>query len=89
MARTKSFKPKPPRPLAVLTEEDRLEYALRHNLILQKQVEYDSLVKAQDAFRDSLVEKYGLPQKFDLNLNTGECVLRPPEEDEDAQNGRV
>lgn len=74
------------KPLAVLSEEDRFEYAMRHNLLLQKQMEYNALAAMQDGFRDAIVAKYGLPDKFDLTLATGEVFRR---EEPHAENGRV
>lgn len=76
------------KPLATLSEEDRLEYAMRNSIILQRQMEYNDIVTAQTAFRGSLIEKYGLPSRFDLTLETGDC-WPIPEGSDNAQNGSV
>jgi len=77
------------KPLAVLTEDERVEYALRYNLLLQKRMEINALAQVQDAFQDVIMDKYGLPTKFDITLQTGEIYPRGPEGGNDAQNGRV
>ena len=65
--------------LAVLTEEERVEYANRHNLMINKQMELMSVSNYMNQFQDTLVEKYGLPTQFDLNIPTGEIYEREKE----------
>lgn len=72
--------------LATLTEADRIEYANRHNLMINKQMELVSISNYMDQFQDTLVERYGLPKQFDLTLSTGEIFER---EAADGKNGSV
>lgn len=74
--------------LAVLSEEDRLEYARRNSLVIQKKQELDACALFLEFWQDMMIQKYGLPGKFDIDLNTGRATLRP-EGGNDAQNGRV
>lgn len=64
------------KPLAVLTEEDRVEYQNRHNLLVNKQMELMAVSNYMNKFQDTLVDRYGLPKQFDLTLTTGEIYER-------------
>jgi hypothetical protein len=87
---TKARKPrKPPRVLHTLTEDERREYENRHRLLLSKQMEFHAASNYVDIFQNALIEEYGLPIKFNLNIETGVITEVEVEADTDAQNGRV
>jgi hypothetical protein len=75
-----------PKVLHTLTEDERLEYENRHRLLLSKNMEYHAASNYVEVFQNALIEEYGLPQRFDLNIETGIITER---EEPDAQNGRV
>lgn len=64
--------------LATLTDEEIVEYRNRRNLLVNKQMEMVAASNYLDVYNDRLVEKYSLPSKFDLNLQTG--VISPRED---------
>lgn len=74
------------KPLATLTETERAEYQNRYNLMVNKQMELMSVSNYVNQFQDTLVEKYGLPKQFDLNMPTGEIFER---EVDNGANGGV
>ena len=73
----------------VLSEEDRLEYARRNALVIQKRQEYEACAVYLQMWQDDIILRYDLPQKFDINLNSGVVTVRPQLEGENAENGRV
>lgn len=81
----KAPKPKP-KVLYKLHEEERLEYTRRQALVQNKYMEFQAAQLYVQAFQNFLIEAHDLPQKFDLNLNTG---LVTEKEAEDAEDDSV
>lgn len=58
-------------PLAILSEEDRVEYIKRKALLDHANMQFQAAATYIDMLNTALVEKYELPPQFDLELDTG------------------
>jgi hypothetical protein len=76
-----------PRILHTLTPDELNEYQNRHRLLLSKQMEFYAASNYVDILQNALIEEYGLPIKFNLDIETG--VITEVEVEDNDQNGRV
>jgi len=60
-----------PKVLATLSEDHRSDFQRRASLVQTKQLEAIAAGAFYDAMVDHMVKFYDLPQKFDLDLDTG------------------
>jgi hypothetical protein len=58
-------------PLAILSEEDRIEYVRRKALVDHAGMQFQAAANYLDMMNQQLVQKYELPPKFDLELDSG------------------
>ena len=67
----KKFKQNGPKPLAVLTEEERIEYARRRNAMDAKHLELLAVCAYVDQYTAFLTSQYELPRYYNIDLQTG------------------
>ena len=68
------MKRKKPKPLAILTDDERLDYAQRMAILNTKKIEIAACAEYFDALGEIFKEKYDLPSAYNLNLQTGEIT---------------
>jgi hypothetical protein len=81
-----ALKKKAPKVKALYTlhEEERLEYVKRQALVQNKYMEFQASQLYINAFQDFLIEAHDLPQRFNLDLNTGVITEKEAEDAEDS-----
>lgn len=67
---TKSKEPKNP----ALSLDEVAEYRLRASLVQQQEQIARACKISFQVYQDHLREKYGMPEKFNINLDTGELT---------------
>jgi hypothetical protein len=74
--------------LYILHEDERLEYVKRQNFVQSTYMELQAAQLYLSSFQDFLIKAHDLPEKFNLNLNTG-IVTEKEKEAEDAEDSSV